>query len=367
METNKLLVERRSKALKKRLGKLIAQGKLNMDLQAIDTYALSDTLLTLDENYKSVLKELHYAEEPKQEDYATEAKEHILEIENKYEQEFKKSITELKSGEQEIYFKTLKDYVNIVSKGFANSLIIEGTGGLGKTHEVLKTLSESGIEWEYINSYSTPLSFYQLLYEKNNKVLVLDDITGLLNTEIGISILKGALWGVNDKRYISYYSTSDKLTIPNKFEFTGKIIFLVNSLKNNPELDALKTRALYCKLDFSFEDIKKIIMAIAKGDNRQEVAEYIIEIATPATKELNLRTLIKGYSIYEYAKSIGQDWKNLIDKLLETDEEKAMVLKLHKECGTAKLEIQKWVELTGRSARTYYRLKKEMGLTRAYK
>jgi hypothetical protein len=365
--------EKRSKQLRHRLEKLIADGKLVADIQEIDTFALADTTLTLKENYELLLKELHYEELPTPEEYAEAEKEHLRTIENEYEQDFKKSINELQGGEQEKYFKTLKDYVNIVAHGFADSLIVEGTGGIGKTHEVLKTLSDSECEWDYVNSYSTPLGFYQMLYEKNGKVLVLDDFEGILNNDIGISILKGALWGVNGKRYISYYSTSDKLKIPSKFEYTGRIIFLLNSLGDNAELNALKTRALYHKLDFSFEDIKKIIMAIAKSsknnlteDERVKVANHIIDTADVSVKELNLRTLIKGFSIYEYAKKVGSEWKELLGGLLEVDDEKALVLRLHKECPTAEAESKMWVAETGRSARTYYRLKKSMGLTRGY-
>ena len=368
-------ITRRSNAMKLRLDKLITTGKIEInDIQQIDVYALSDTTLTLKENFELLLEQVHYSEDPKEEDYEIAEKAHIMEIEEGYEKEFKATIAKLEGGEQQEYFKTLNHFVGIVAKGYANSLIIEGTGGIGKTHEVLRTLSNTdGIEWDYINSYSTPLGFYQLLYEKNGKVLVLDDFEGILNSDIGVSILKGALWGVDDKRYISYYSTTDKLKIPCKFEYTGRIIFLVNSLDSNAELNALKTRALYHKLEFKFEEIKKIIMGIAKScktklskEERVEVAQFIVDTADQAVKELNLRTLIKGFSIFEYAKEVGGEWKELMSSLLEQDEEKALVLKLHKDCASASHEVAKWKDLTGKSARTYYRLKKSMDLCRDY-
>lgn len=358
--------------LKKVFQRLIKENKAKVkDIEEIDFSAYVDGSLTYDENKEALFKEFAIPE-VREEDYEDAQHEHIKAIENHYEEEFKKSVKELRGGEQEEFFRGLKDYVGMVGKGFANALIVEGKGGIGKTYEVLRTLSEKDVDYEYINSYSTPLEFYQLLYNHNGKVIILDDFEGVLSSNVGISILKSALWSATEKRIVSYFTSSDKLTVPSKFEFTGRVIFCLNSLTNNPEIRALKTRALYYNLNFSVKEIKKIIMAIAKSDDKRklsqeervEVADYIIENSTEATKELNLRTLIKAYGAFEYAKETGTDWKKLVGDLLETDEEKVLIREVLDKHSSVKDAIKEFVEATGKSRATFFRLKKEMGLLR---
>ena len=63
-------ITRRSNAMKLRLDKLITTGKIEInDIQQIDVYALSDTTLTLKENFELLLEQVHYSEDPKEEDY----------------------------------------------------------------------------------------------------------------------------------------------------------------------------------------------------------------------------------------------------------------------------------------------------------
>jgi hypothetical protein len=355
------------------LATALKQGRAKFkDLQEVDFEAYYDSALKYEENKRLWLERFTYKE---LENDVEAEKEHIREIENHYEQEFKESVKRLKGGEQEQYFKGLSDYVGMVAKGFANSLIVEGVGGIGKTYEVLRSLSDLGVDYEYFNSYSTPLEFYQLLFEKNGKVIVLDDFEGILSSNVGISILKACMWSATDKRFVSYYTTSDKLTVPSKFEFSGQVIFCLNSLASNPEINALRTRALYYKLDFSVDDIKKIIVAIAKSkqenrlgtEDRVAVAEYIVENSDEATNDLNLRTLVKAYGAFEYAQGAGKDWKAIVNDLLVVDEEKSLLKHFLNQFASKKEARKAWCEETGRSPRTFQRVLKEMGLSRRYR
>lgn len=366
--------KQRINSLKKRFKKLIKEGKVSVsDIQQIDFEADVDETLSYKENLGNLLGKYHYCKEL--ENDASAEKRHVEDIEEQFDKEFKESVKQLKGGEQEHYFATLKKYVEMVGKGYATSLLLEGRGGIGKTYEVLKTLGECDTDYVFINSYSTPLEFYQLLYENHDRVIVLDDFEGVLSSKVGTSILKSALWSATDKRIVSYYTTSEKCTVPHTFEFSGRIIFCLNSIEDNPELRALVSRTLYYKLDFPLEDIKRIIMAIANGDttktqldreNRVKVAQFIIENSNEATKDLNLRTLIKAFWAYEYATKESTDWQDLVLKMLEADEEKALILELKQSCATIEDMAKEFTRRTGRSRRTFYRLKREMGLSRKY-
>ena len=66
-----------------------------------------------------------------------------------------------------------------------NGLILTGKQGIGKSYSSIKYLQENGLEmgvdYEVFQSYTTPLQFYQFLYEhRKDKVLILDDTMGFL-------------------------------------------------------------------------------------------------------------------------------------------------------------------------------------------
>jgi hypothetical protein len=364
-------------ALRKRCGKLLGEGKLKvMDLQDIDFDAEVDSKLTYQEN-KAALEGRYVVKDVKEEDYQEAEFEYVKEEEARCDEEFKKSVGRLKGGEQEEYFKELRDFVAMVAKGFSHSLIVEGRGGIGKTYEVLKRLNELGVDYEYISSYSTPLEFYQLLWEHNGKVIVLDDFEGVLENDVGISILKAALWNTTDKRFVSYYTTSNRLRkdVPRKFEFTGGIIFCLNTLMSNPEIASFKTRAFHYDLEFSVEDVQKIIMAIAKsvreeGMNvreREEVGQFVVDCSDSATEDLNIRTLKKAYAIYKYCRDEGLDWKQMAMRLVKPDDEKLLVKELtDKHMGDVAGAAKEFTEKTGKSRRTFFLLKKKMNLSRGW-
>lgn len=356
--------------------KWVEQDNVNVsDIQQIDFDAEVDGKLDYSENKRAMMEKYHYCEEPREEEYAEAAKEQIREIENFEDAKFKESVKTLSGGSESKYFEILKNNVLKVAEGYANAYIVEGKGGLGKTYEVLRTLAEKEVDYTVFSSYSTPLSFYHLLYENNGKVLVLDDFEGILGNSVGVNILKSALWSATKVRQVSYHSTSDKLTIPSTFEFTGRVIFCVNKFGKTEELNALKSRALYDYLDFSIKDIKSIIKGIAKtGTNEYNlskeecdmVGDYIIENSDEATGELNLRTLIKGYGCYAYAKVHNRDYKKELDSLLKPDEEKQLLKKLIGDYLKVKEACKEWCELTGKSRATFYNLKKEMGMSRGW-
>jgi len=346
------------------------------DIAEIDFEAEVDDTLTYKENLEHLKELYNYAEEPNEEDYAIAGYEHHKEVERLSEENFKNSIKELKGGEHTKYFEGLRSKVEMVGGGYANSLIVEGTGGIGKTYEVLRTLGDMNADFVICSSYSTPLSFYHKLYENNGKVIVLDDFQGVLDSAVGLSILKACLWSTTSVRTVGYDSTSGHLEAPRKFNFTGRIIFCVNKLTDNADTQAFKTRALYYKLDFPLSVVKEIIMSIAKGgkdyglmrEERAEIAQYILDNSDEATRELNLRTLIKAYGAYKYAKTKGKDWKKEIIDLLDVDEDKKLIKDLmSKHSGIVKDVGKEFTEITGKSRATFFRIKKEMGLNRDYK
>jgi hypothetical protein len=198
-----------------------------------------------------------------------------------------------------------------LNKGLANSLLIVGSGGLGKTETTLTALKNLQLEkdkhFKYLNTHSSPLEFYNTLDKINDleepRILILDDCEEFINDRKILSILRSALWGgLDNKRIVCWNSPKVEKT---SFEFTGRIIFLLNklNLKNNL-IGALISRGLYYHLELSNREIINLIKEKAKKPyknitfkQRIKIVNYLEEIGRNSDK-LNLRTLSQAYNLF---------------------------------------------------------------------
>jgi len=128
-------------------------------------------------------------------------------------------------------FNFLKNLTQMVINGITPSIVIVGSGGLGKTHTVKSTITESNIDendYTFIKGYSTARGLYNALYDNNGKIIIFDDCDSVLDDRVAVNILKSALDSY-DSREISWLAKMAKSDeYPNKFEFTGRIIFISN-------------------------------------------------------------------------------------------------------------------------------------------
>lgn len=238
-------------------------------------------------------------------------------------------------------FDFLKHFVGMVAKGSANSVVIVGQGGLGKTHTVLETLKEVGLNdiehligtapegssidrnntYRFISGYSTAKGLYRTLFENNNAVIVFDDCDSIQKDQNALNILKGAL-DTYAKRIICWNSEpiggSD---LPTSFQFDGRIIFISN-LPLRTWDTAVKSRAMTIDVHMSRPQIVDRMKHIL--DNSEFMPEYepehkqdamnMIERHQDIVKDLNLRTLIKATQARAGAPE-GK-WENLVTYLL---------------------------------------------------
>ncbi len=132
-------------------------------------------------------------------------------------------------------YELLDESLKAIAEDKINILILVGEAGMSKTYNTISYLRENNINYEYVSSYSTPLSFYEILYKNSEKdVVVFDDISSIGNSLI-ISLLKSACWTFNHKKIVSYNSTSKVLEergLPESFEFKGRVILIFNQELN---------------------------------------------------------------------------------------------------------------------------------------
>lgn len=262
----------------------------------------------------------------------------------------------------------------MVCRGISPLAIIRGSGGLGKSWNVTETLNEEGFlldrDYVTISGHSTPLELYNLLYaHKDKKVILLDDVSGLLENNTSVSLLKAASWGIK-KRLVSYNTTSEKLTVPELFEMKAGLIVIVNEEpRKDKSFKALMTRGLVCEVEFTHTEVLSILKEVAVKsyphlplDKRLEVYKFI-EDNVHIASQINIRTLIKSFQAYQY----GEDWKEIILNLLKPNADLKLVKELIDKHHRVKDAVKEWIEQTGESKRKFQYLKVKLGIEKRCK
>ncbi|MFW6009499.1 MAG: hypothetical protein ACOCP8_09575 [archaeon] len=214
-------------------------------------------------------------------------------------------------------FEFVEKLTKMVCFGHANSVIITGQGGLGKTHTVLKAIEDTKIPYKKISGHSTARGLYNLLYDYNGSTFLFDDCDSVLDDKTSQNILKIAL-DSNEDRTITWAAKMPKGSeYPNEFEFTGRIIFITNKPQNKI-FQPLLTRGY--KVDLSMDILEKIermkfILPTVCETNNINLnigfqALAFLEEKQNIVKSLSLRTLLDVIRII----NSGQDkWERLAE------------------------------------------------------
>ncbi len=249
----------------------------------------------------------------------------------------------------------LNESLNAIHKGSINLLCLSGSAGFGKSYDTLKYLEENKTDYAYLNTYSSPLAFYNSLYlNKDKKIIVFDDVQNLDNNII-ISILKSACWGVlKNKRVVGWRTTSEsfnKLEIPEEFELNANIILIFNDeLKG---FEPIINRSVNIEFNFNFNEKIQIFEEL-KLD--KEIIDYIKTECNEATENLSIRTIV----ILTKLKNDGFKWKDFAKEMLKADGEKDLVLSVLSNCQVVKDACFEWMKATGRSESSFYRIYRKL-------
>jgi len=216
-------------------------------------------------------------------------------------------------------FEFITQFTKLAAKGVIPGLVITGDGGLGKTHTVLETmhslkLKEDTIgtvdgDFVFIKGYSTPRNLYTSLYHNNGKIIIFDDCDSSFKDPIGANIFKAALDSYA-KRIISWGAESKDDSVPSRFEFTGKVIFISNlTLDKFPQ--AILSRSMLVDLTLNQEEkldrIEDVFMNEThyEKEDKMEVLAFIKKNVAKA-KDLNIRS---AFNIIKIKMAIGEGWE----------------------------------------------------------
>ena len=249
-------------------------------------------------------------------------------------------------------FKSIELYTIQVAKGKSNSLIVTGDSGVGKTQTVKDSLETLGMkedqDYYSVTGTATTAGLYELLFRNRNNLIVFDDCDSVFKEPDSINLLKGALdtyhkrtlskmtkgntfdsIGMSDEEIESEFGESGKY--PNKFTFTGQIIFISN-LPENAFDKAILSRSLHVDVHLNREELLERMREIMKKispdidyETKLEALEYLADVVNryPTKFDLNVRTLIHSINLRannEETMRIGNReesiWKLLIKKYL---------------------------------------------------
>lgn len=279
------------------------------------------------------------------------------------------------------HVSTIKAFIKTLmnSESF-HALVIQSPPGWGKSTTIDQALTELGMDAIAAGTYATPLHIYNTLCRHSDSLIILDDCAGLFSDPKSMAILKSATWQSSGQgsttatqpwRRVSWGSTSEKVEQPS-VNFTGKLILVTNVVPAAKETEAFLSRCLSYRINIDGIEAKQMILSAATSTSHfpqqavaQAVAHFLVDDATLADMtKLNLRTLKMGYDL---ALTHPDSWRELFVHLLPRQQKPVGLISQILQSGlSAKEQEAKFVSSTGKSRRTYYNLKKRLGLTRQY-
>lgn len=166
----------------------------------------------------------------------------------------------------------------LIGDRMTRSLIVYGTGGIGKTFNLQKKLEEYGkvgwdpeldlqaSEYDYvtITGSTSATDLYNRMYENPKKLFVFDDCDSMWEDETMANLLKGAL-DTTGQNLISY-ANPKKLadgTYPSKsFKFSGQCIFVSNLPREKFYQPLIDSRSNALDLTMSMEQTLSMLDSI---------------------------------------------------------------------------------------------------------
>ena len=198
----------------------------------------------------------------------------------------------------------LRRYIEGLTKGLSTSLLVIGNAGIGKTEMTINTLQELGLEegkhYRYFSNYVSPLELFTALKGINDlqppKIAVCDDFEDTLRQERAVGVLKGALWSLpNGQRRVMWNSGTYKVK-EKQFNFTGKLIFLLNHFNNKNSIhNALRDRSLCFQMDLNQEEVKRLIFERAKIPYQNTSYEQRLKVAKFLGEQNNSNMSLRIY------------------------------------------------------------------------
>jgi hypothetical protein len=258
-------------------------------------------------------------------------------------------------------YKEFEEYVEAFASDKFEFVIIESRGGLGKSYTTRDTLING--TYEAFRGYTTPLSLFKTAQSQPDKPFVFDDVDTLLNSKTNVALLK-QITDTTKPNLVTWNTTEmregERVSKKRQFISRNNVLIICNTLgKDDPNLSALKTRAIHVR----FEPSNGEVLSQAKKFADEEVYEFVESLEGLAENTLNLRLFNKAKDL----KSADMDWKKYVEQNVTREEKSDMDVlrdvlnRVDRDSDfLVKDAVSEFCDVTGKSRRTFYNLKKEL-------
>jgi hypothetical protein len=244
--------------------------------------------------------------------------------------------------------------------------------------------------YTYLRGHMTPLGLYELLGDRPDEVIVLDDLAAVLRSEVAVQILLAALEHPTTRdrgRVVEYQRQGCK----QRTIFRGGIILICNrDLHDDELLAAFRSRVHTLHYDATDGQLGGLMLDIADrgwppgaatpeipAETAREIAHFLIAEMLRLGAPFDLRLLVnKGYSDYQQWKDgeAESDWRDLVSASIEEhlrslrpdaaapptrqerkEEEQEIVREILLAHASRDARVEAWIRRTGKSERAFYR------------
>ena len=213
--------------------------------------------------------------------------------------------------------------IQVLQSDFFHGLYCYGSSCIGKSLTVLNVLEEQNAPFVLFSGYSSPLYFYNSLYENSDKVILIDSCAGISESSaVGLPMIRNmltrgaplmrssALQPPSNKRILRWAKPSRKAAV-SEFEFTGKLIIISNKPPRPTLESALGDSCLIYELRLNKEQRLRMIADAAKSKAEKEVyAHFCDRVDDVRPERLNYCALHIGALLFE---EHNENWKELLD------------------------------------------------------
>jgi hypothetical protein len=313
--------------------------------------------------------------------------------------------TDLANFEKKL--QMVRDRLRGVAHGYADGLILDGPGGVGKSFTVEQELLRLGTPYYRSNSHVSGRGLFDLLAEDPDIVHVVEDAETMLADRKALGVLRSAL----DGQRVDVGGKTGRLVTwpvhngPDPFLFHGGVIVVGNRpLADLPELNALKTRVPCIHLKPTDAELRAFMKHLAlkgyefdglemKPAEAMEVCQFVLREAQAVQNRLeramnglrhhrlDLRLLTGAFHDYLQWQEgdSGCHWHDLVRQRIRErppttfgqpvviggreateEQELALVEEILATTTDRKRRFELWHEKTGKSEPTLYRRKSQL-------
>jgi hypothetical protein len=227
--------------------------------------------------------------------------------------------------EVESQFSIMRDRLRSVTTGNSNGMYVFGPPGISKTYTVVNFLNDNSIPFEHVLGHLTGSALFDVLEEKPDGVIVLDDVSNIFRgDDKGVQLLLAALGSPPDGsriRKVPYRTTRGKRVV----EFTGGIVAISNlgiDEHRNDVIAALADRVHVQKFDPTPEQVEALIFKIAMkspagvaAEDAVMVARFFVEECRKRATRLTIRLFVDSalpdFRIWK-ARGTENHWEDLV-------------------------------------------------------